>query len=292
MRRSLITNIATVGSVCLLGVFVLGTGARAAGNQVKPPSQDWSFSGMFGTFDRGALQRGFQVYNEVCAGCHSLRLVAYRNLMEIGFTEDQVKKIAAEKEVQDGPNDEGEMFDRPARPSDRFVSPFPNDNAAKAANNGAFPPDLSLMIKARKSGANYMHALMTGYAEVPPDEKNVCKYIEEKEKEVVGPDGKKNVETVKILKAPKVGEGQSYNIYFPGCVISMPSPLSEDAVEYTDKTKATVDQMSRDVTTFLAWAAEPELEVRKRMGIKVLLFLFVLTGLLYAVKRKIWADVH
>jgi ubiquinol-cytochrome c reductase cytochrome c1 subunit len=260
MGRHLMKNIAIVGSVCLLGVFVLGSEVRAAGDQVKPPSQKWSFTGLFGTFDRNALQRGFQVYNEVCAGCHSLRLVAYRNLMEIGFTEDQVKTIAAEKEVQDGPNDEGEMFDRPARPSDRFVSPFPNDNAARAANNGAFPPDLSLIVKARKNGANYLHALMTGYKDPPA--------------------------------GTTLPEGMAYNEYFPGKQISMPSPLSDDGVEYADKTKATVDQMSRDVTVFLAWAAEPELEARKAMGVKVLLFLLVLTGLLYAVKRKIWADVH
>ena len=260
MGRTLIKSIATVGAVFLLGASMLGSGAKAAGDQVKPPSQKWSFTGLFGTFDRGALQRGFLVYNEVCAGCHSVRLVAYRNLMEIGFTEDQVKKIAAEKEVQDGPNDEGEMFDRPAGPSDRFVSPFPNENAARAANNGAFPPDLSLMVKARKDGANYLHALMTGYKDPPA--------------------------------GTTLPEGMAYNEYFPGKQIAMPAPISEDGVEYADKTKATVDQMSRDVTTFLAWAAEPELEERKRMGVKVLLFLLVLTGLLYAVKRKIWADVH
>ena len=241
----------------------MATSAQAAGDHDKPlppPSQNWSFTGMFGTFDRGALQRGFQVYNEVCAGCHSVRLVAYRNLMDIGFTENQVKKIAAEKDVQDGPNDEGEMFDRPARASDRFVKPFPNENAARAANNGAFPPDLSLMIKARKNGANYLHALMTGYKDPPADK--------------------------------PLPEGMAYNIYFPGKQIAMPAPLSEDGVEYTDKTKATVAQMASDVTTFLAWASEPELEARKRLGVKVLLFLLVLTGLLYAVKRKVWADVH
>lgn len=260
MGRDLMKNIAAIGSVVLLGAVVLSSGARAAGDVIKPPSREWSFQGIFGTFDRGALQRGFQVYNEVCAGCHSLRLVAYRNLMDIGFTEDQVKKIAAEKEVRDGPNDEGEMFDRPARASDRFVKPFPNENAARSANNGAFPPDLSLMVKARKDGANYMHALMTGYKEPPASE--------------------------------KVPEGMAYNEYFPGKQIAMPSPLSEDGVEYTDKTKATVAQMASDITTFLAWAAEPELEARKRLGVKVLLFLVMLTGLLYAVKRRIWADVH
>lgn len=260
MRSVSRTKILALGAVCLLGISLSAGGARASGEAIKPPEEHWSFAGMFGTFDRAALQRGFQVYNQVCSGCHSLRLLAYRNLVDIGFSEDQVKKIAAEKEVQDGPNDEGEMFNRPARPSDHFVKPFPNDNAARAANNGALPPDLSLIIKARKGGADYVHALLTGYKEPPPDN--------------------------------KVPEGMSYNVYFPGTHIAMPPPLSEDAVEYTDKTKATVAQMSTDVSTFLAWASEPELEARKRLGVKVLLFLFILTGLLYAVKRKVWADVH
>ena len=179
MMRARLINVAAAISLALIGAM----NAQAAKGVVEPPKQDWSFSSLFGTFDRGALQRGFQVYNEVCAGCHSLRLVAYRNLREIGFTEDRVKKIAAEKEVTDGPNDEGEMFERPARPSDRFVKPFPNENAARAANNGAMPPDLSLMIKARKGGADYLHALLTGYKEAPADK--------------------------------KLPEGMSYNLYFP-----------------------------------------------------------------------------
>jgi len=234
------------------------TGASAS-TEIKAPETHWSFSGIFGTFDRGALQRGYQVYAGVCAGCHSLRLLSYRNLMAIGFTEDQVKKIAAAVQVKDGPNDQGEMFDRPGRPGDRFVKPFPNEEAARAGNNGALPPDLSLIVKARADGANYLHALLTGYKPPPA--------------------------------GTKVPEGMQYNLYFPGNQIAMPPPLNEGAVEYADKTKATVDQMARDVTTFLAWAAEPELEKRKRTGIKVVLFLIVLTGMLYAVKRKIWADI-
>lgn len=253
MRKLMIAILSAV----TLAVFTGSTAFAAAG--VKPPKQDWTFSGMFGTFDRAALQRGYQVYAEVCAGCHSARLLSYRNLRAIGFTEDQVKKIAAEFEVNDGPNDEGEMFDRPARPGDRFVMPFPNEQAARAGNNGAMPPDLSLIVKARKGGADYLHALLTGYKDAPA--------------------------------GTKVPEGMAYNIYFPGNQIAMPAPISEDAVEYADKTKATVDQMSRDVTAFLAWASEPELEERKRMGIKVMLFLIVLTGMLYAVKRKIWANI-
>jgi ubiquinol-cytochrome c reductase cytochrome c1 subunit len=255
MRKQLI-GIAAAVSIAVIGM----SGAYAAVGP-QPSSQNWSFSGIFGTYDRGGLQRGFQVYEEVCAACHSLRLVAYRNLTEIGFTIDQVKKIAASKEVTDGPNDEGDMFERPGRPSDRFVKPFPNSNAARFANNGAFPPDLSLITKARKNGANYLHALLIGYKEEAP-------------------------------AGVKLSDGMSYNLYFPGNQIAMPSPLFADGVEYADKTKATVDQMARDVTTFLAWAAEPEMEERKRLGIKVVLFLLLMTGLLYAVKRKVWADLH
>ena len=224
------------------------------------PSVNWSFNGLFGTFDRGALQRGFQVYSEVCAACHSLDLLSYRHLRAIGFSEDQVKQIAAEVEVEDGPDDEGEMFERAGRPEDRFKAPFANSQAARASNGGALPPDLSLMTKARKDGINYLHALLTGFTDPPADK--------------------------------EMAEGMSYNVYFPGSQIAMAPPLSEDVVEYADKTRATVAQMARDVTTFLAWAAEPELEERKRMGVKVVLFLIVLTGLFYAIKRRVWADVH
>ena len=224
------------------------------------PERNWSFDGIFGTFDRGALQRGFQVYREGCSVCHSLRLLAYRNLAEIGFSEDQVKQIAASVEVTDGPNDEGEMFQRKGRPSDRFVSPFPNPQAARAANNGALPPDLSLIVKARSGGASYIHGILTGYHDPPEDF--------------------------------KLADGMAYNAVFPGNAIAMPAPLTDDQVEYADGTKATVDRMASDVTTFLTWAASPEMERRKGMGIKVMLFLLVLTGMLYAVKRKVWGDVH
>ncbi len=252
MRAFMLAGAAAAG-------LALSTPAIAA-ETPHAPSVHWSFDGLFGTFDRGALQRGFQVYSEVCAGCHSLDLLSYRHLRAIGFSEDQVKEIAAEVEVTDGPDDEGEMFERPGRPSDRFVSPFANPQAARAANGGALPPDLSLITKARKDGANYLHALLIGFAD-PPSGKEMA-------------------------------DGMSYNPYFPGTQIAMAPPLSEDAVEYADKTKASVAQMARDVTTFLAWAAEPELEERKRMGVKVVLFLIVLTGLFYAIKRRVWADQH
>ena len=251
---------ALIAAGAVMAGISLAAPALASGDAAHAPATDWSFKGLFGTFDRGALQRGFQVYTEVCAGCHSLRLMSYRNLSDIGFKEEQVKEIAAAVEVEDGPDDEGERSDRPGRPSDRSKSPFPNANAARASNNGALPPDLTLMVKARIDGANYLHALMTGYRDAP--------------------------------EGFELSEGMAYNVYFPGNQIAMPSPISEDGVEYADGTKATVDQMSRDVTTFLAWTAEPEMEERKRLGIKVILFLLVLTGMLYALKRKIWADIH
>ena len=238
----------------------LQAGAAQAAEGQALPARDWSFSGIFGGFDQGALQRGFQVYREICSGCHSLRLIAFRNLEALGYGEDEIKAIAAEYTVEDGPDDEGEMFERPGLPADRIPSPFANSKAAAAANNGAVPPDLSLMVKARVGGADYVHALLTGYAD-PPD----------------------GVELLDV---------QNYNRYFPGNLTAMAPPLEEDAVEYGDGTPATVEQMATDVVTFLAWAAEPETEERKKMGIKVILFLLAFTGVLYAVKRKVWADLH
>ena len=238
----------------------LQAGAAQAAEGKALPARDWSFSGIFGQYDRGALQRGLQVYREVCSGCHSLRLIAFRNLEALDYGEDEIKAIAAEYTVVAGPDDDGEMFERPGLPADRFPSPFANTKAAAAANNGAVPPDLSLMVKARDGGADYVHALLTGYVD-PPDD-------------------------VELLDV------QSYNLYFPGNLIAMAPPLSEDSVEYGDGTPATVEQMAADVTSFLAWTAEPEMEDRKRMGIKVILFLLVFTGVLYAAKRKVWADLH
>ncbi len=251
---------ALLGAAILALGILAGQPARAAGDAEPPPAIDWSFDGLFGSFDRAALQRGYQVYAEVCASCHSLNLVHYRNLAGIGFSQAQIKEIAAEAEIVDGPDAEGEMFDRPGRPSDRFVDPFPNENAARAANSGAYPPDLSLMTKARAGGADYMHALLVGYLDPPED--------------------------------MELQEGMAYNTYFPGHQIAMPAPLFEDGVEYEDGTEASVAQMASDVTAFLAWAAEPELEQRKRMGLYVVLFLIVLTGMTFAVKRKYWARLH
>jgi ubiquinol-cytochrome c reductase cytochrome c1 subunit len=249
--------------LCGAAAVVLGLGAesRALGAEtVDIEAPDWSFSGPFGTFDRDALRRGLLVYRGLCGLCHSIRLVAYRDLADIGFSEDEVKAVAAEYQVTDGPNDEGEMYQRPARPADRFVPPFPNEQAARFVNNGALPPDLSVITLAREGGADYIYALLMGYDDPPPDV------------EMMG--------------------GTFYNHAFPGNQIAMAPSLMEGMIEYADGTPATVEQMASDVTAFLVWAAEPKLEERKNLGVKVVLFLIVFTAMLYAVKRKVWRDLH
>jgi len=263
-------KILIVAFAIVLGAGVTGLKSKsvqAAGDVAKPASQEWSTDGLFGFFDRKQLKRGWQVYSEICASCHSVRLLYYRNLVEMGLSAEEVKKIAAEAEVAAGPNedgethnDDGELIVRPAKAFDKIVSPYPNDLAARAANAGALPPDLSLITKARINGANYLHALLTGYKEAP--------------------------------SGFKVSEGMNYNPYFPGAQIAMGEPLSDEGVEYEDGTKATVEQMSKDVTAFLIWAAEPELEEPKRLGVKVMLFLIIFTAMLYAVKRQVWAKLH
>ncbi|WP_431283006.1 cytochrome c1 [Humitalea sp. 24SJ18S-53] len=242
-----------------VAVLLSPAGARAAGEAIHLPDIRFSFDGLFGTFDRASAQRGAQVYKEVCSSCHALHLLSYRNLRDIGLSEADVVRFAAAFTVTDGPNDEGAMYERPARPSDRFRRPYPNDNAARAANNGALPPDLSVMTKARVGGAAYIHALLTGYRDPPA--------------------------------GMTMMEGMNYNAYFPGHQIAMPNVLNPDQVSYADHTPATVDQMARDTATFLAWAAEPEMEQRKAMGVRMILFLTILAGLTYAVKRKVWSNL-
>ncbi len=256
----------------------LAGGAHAAGYPLeKPKEQSWSFAGIFGTYDRAQLQRGLQVYREACQSCHGLKMVAFRNLMEPGgpeFTEAAAKAIAAEYTVMDGPNDEGEMFERSARLSDTFPEAFPNKEAAAASNNGAVPPDFSLIAKARavergfptflfdivtqyqESGVDYIYSLLTGY---PEDAEN--------------DDG--------TYKNPHFIAGES---------LAMAPPLSEELVDYTDGSPMSVDQYARDVSAFLMWAAEPKLEERKRIGFQAMIFLIVFAGLMYLVKRKIWAN--
>ena len=224
---------------------------------------DWSFKGLFGKFDRGALQRGYQVYTEVCSSCHSMKYLSYRNLSEKGgpeFTEQQVKAIAASFEVTDGPNADGEMFIRPGKPSDKFVMPYDNVKAAQAANGGAYPPDMSVLVKARGGGVDYVYSLLLGYEDPP---------------------------TGFVLD-----EGVHYNKFMYGNKIKMANPLSEGIIEYSDGTEATVKQMSKDVTTFLMWAAEPHLESRHQMGFKAILYLIILTILVYFSMKRIWSRIE
>ena len=246
----------------ILLTIVISTKLFAAGDANKPMSVDWSFNGFFGKFDRAQLQRGFQVYKEVCSSCHSMQYLSYRNLGEPGgpeFSEQEVKAIAASIEIEDGPDSQGEMFTRPGRPADKFKSPYPNVNASIAANGGAYPPDMSVLVKARPGGSNYIYSVLMGY-EDPPTGVNL-------------------------------DDGVYYNKYMIGNKIKMSSPLSDEIVEYTDGTQATVDQMAKDVTTFLTWAAEPELEERHRTGVKVIIYLILLTTLVYLSMKKIWSRV-
>jgi cytochrome c1 len=264
-----------------LAVLVGATPVLAAGEAPQPPRQKWSFSGPFGTFDRAQLQRGFKVYREVCAVCHGLDLLSFRNLGQpgaLGYSEAQVKQIASEYKIKDGPNDAGEMFERDGRPADRFPRPWANENAARSQYN-AVPPDLSVIAKARtfergfpwfivdlftqyqEQGVDYLTALLTGYQDKPPAGVNIP-------------------------------QGLSYNRYFPGHAIAMPQPMEDGRVTYEDGSPQTLAQYSKDVSAFLMWAAEPHMEARKRLGFQVMIFLIVLAGLLYFTKKKVWADAH
>ena len=252
---------------------------KAAEEQLPAKDIEFSFEGPLGTFERGQLQRGYKVYKEVCAACHSMRLVHFRNLADPGgpgFSEEQAKALAAEFQVQDGPDESGEMFQRAGLPSDRFPSPFANEQAARAANGGAVPPDLSLITKSREGwrgtftqlvhgigGPQYVYSVLTGYQDAPAD-----------------------------LAAEKP-EGKFYNPYFAaGHWIGMPPPLSDGQVTFDDGAPSTVDDMSRDVAAFLAWTAEPKMEARKQLGLQVMIFLAAFAVLLYLTKRKVWAAVE
>jgi len=240
--------------------LVLTGPAYAAGGDVSLSERDWSFNGPFGTFDKAAMQRGFQVYREVCAGCHSMKYIAFRNFADLGYNEAEIKAIAAQYEVEDGPNDDGEMFMRPGVAADRMPSPYPNDNAARAGNGGALPPDLSLIAKARANGPDYLYSLLIGYKDAPAS-----------------------------LKVP---EGMYYNDAYSGHLIAMPQPLYGDDVTYADGADASIEGLSADVTQFLMWAAEPKMEARKRIGVAVVFFLSIFVILSILAKRRVWADVH
>ena len=224
---------------------------------------DWSFKGYFGKFDRASLQRGYQVYTEVCASCHSMKYLSYRNLAEEGgpeFSEEQAKAIAANFEVTDGPNDDGEMFTRLGKLSDKFVNPYLNDKEAIAANGGAYPPDMSVLVKARSGGADYVYSVLLGYEDPPA--------------------------------GVKLDDGVYYNAYMYGNNIKMPNPLSDGLVEYNDGTEATEEQMAKDVVTFLAWSAEPHLEERHKIGFKVIIYLIILTFLAYFSMKRLWSRIE
>ena len=224
---------------------------------------DWSFKSFFGKFDRAALQRGYQVYNEVCASCHSLKHLSYRNLAEKGgpeFSEDEAKAIASSFEVTDGPDSTGQMFTRPAKLSDKFVMPYANKEEAKSVNGGAYPPDMSVLVKARKGGADYIYSVLLGYEEPPAN--------------------------------MKLDDGVYYNKFMYGNKIKMAAPLSEGIVEYSDGTKASTEQMAKDVVSFLMWTAEPHLEARHKTGFRVIIYLLILTVLVYFSMKRIWSRIE
>jgi len=275
---------AAVALAVVIGALV-GAPSRASAQDEtpNPPRVKWSFAGPFGTFDRGQLQRGFKVYHDVCQNCHSLKLLSFRNLAEPGgpgFTEAQAEAIASDYKVKDGPNDQGEMFDRPARLADRFPPPFENDAQARQVTGGAIPPDMSVLAKARgfeRGFPWFVFDFFTQYEEQGPD------YI---------------AAIVKGYENPPAGTtlppGTFYNRYFPGSLhaIGMRPPLTDKQVEYTDGAPQTVDQYGKDVAAFLMWAAEPHLEARKRIGFQVMIFLGVFAGLLYFTKKKVWHEVE
>lgn len=287
--KTMFAKISALTAAAVMSLAIGLGGALAAGDEEtphypinKPREQSWSFAGPFGHYDKGELQRGFKVYREVCAACHSLNRVAFRSLADLGYSEGQIKTIASEYDIIDGPDGDGEMFDRPGTAADHFNGPYANPEAAAAANGGAYPPDFSLIAKARavergfplfvfdvftqyaENGPDYIYSLLTGYPE----------------------DG----------EAPagvEVVEGTYYNPYFiAGASLAMAPPLSEDIVTYDDGTPATVDQMAHDVSAFLMWAAEPKMEDRKSLGFKVIMFLLIFSILLYLTKKQVYAKLE
>ena len=257
MRR--LAQFALLGA--LAGAVAAGPARAQETEAPTPPAQKWSFSGLFGAYDLAAAQRGFGIYESVCSNCHSMNLLHYRDLAGIGLTPAQIKAVASNNTVPLGTNDQGEPITGPALPSSPFKAPFANEKAARAANNGALPPDQSLMVNAYPGGADFVYAVLTGYTDPPP--------------------------------GFQLQQGMNYNKYFPGHQIAMAPPLNTDGqVTFADGTKPTLEQEAHDVVTFLAWAANPEMVQRKQIGVRVVLFLVLMTGLTYVVKRKVWSDVH
>jgi ubiquinol-cytochrome c reductase cytochrome c1 subunit len=248
---------------CLAILVLIGNYEANSAEKVELLKTDWSFKGLFGKFDRASLQRGYQVYTEVCSSCHSMKYVSYRNLAEKGgpeFSTEQAKAIAASFEVIDGPNNDGDMFERPAKLSDKFVMPYENVKAAQAANGGAYPPDMSVLAKARSGGVDYIYSVLLGYQDPP--------------------------------SGVSLDDGVYYNKYMYGNNIKMAQPLSDGLIEYSDGTVASEEQMAKDVATFLMWAAEPHLEARHKMGFKAILYLIILTILVYFSMKKIWSRIE
>jgi ubiquinol-cytochrome c reductase cytochrome c1 subunit len=244
-------------------LLLVATYQVKAAEKVELLKTDWSFKGLFGKFDRGSLQRGYQVYTEVCASCHSMKYLSYRNLSEKGgpeFSIEQAKAIAASFDVTDGPNNDGEMFQRAGKLSDKFIMPYKNVKEAQAANGGAYPPDMSVLAKARSGGVDYIYSILLGYEDPPA--------------------------------GVTLDDGVYYNKYMYGNNIKMSQPLYEGSVEYNDGTAATEEQMAKDVATFLMWAAEPHLEARHKMGFKAILYLIILTILVYFSMKKIWSRIE
>jgi ubiquinol-cytochrome c reductase cytochrome b/c1 subunit len=274
---------AAMVALVVAGGLLIGSAQSVRAEEAEaPPANKWSFAGPLGKFDRGALQRGLKVYKEVCSNCHALSYIAFRNLAEPGgpgYSVAQVTALASEYTIKDGPNDQGEMFDRKGRPADYFPSPFPNEQAARASNGGAAPPDLSLITKARsyergfpwfifdfftqyqEQGPDYVAGILQGFEDKPPAGVNIP-------------------------------NGSYYNKYFPGHAIKMPKPLSDGQVTFDDGSPATVAQYAKDVTTFLVWAADPHMEARKQLGFQVFVVLIIFAGMMYFTKKKVWADAH
>jgi cytochrome c1 len=244
-------------------VMILAPDRARAAEEPKVESQSWTFTGPFGYFDNNQLQRGYRLYKDICAGCHSLNLLSYRNLSEEGgpeFSPEDVEALAAQVQITDGPNDKGEMFQRPAKAADRFRAPYANDAQARAMNKGALPPDLSVMAKARPGGPDYIYALLTGYHQPP--------------------------------KGVELSPGMHYNTAFPGHQIAMPQPMTDGFIKYTDGTKPTLDNYARDISAFLMWAAEPKLEERHKLGARVMAFLIAFAVIMFIAKRTIWSQHH
>jgi ubiquinol-cytochrome c reductase cytochrome c1 subunit len=287
----MITKLKAIAGALLLTLSLSGAALAAGGEGGegatphypinKPRHVEWSFAGPFGHYDEQQLQRGLKVYKEVCSSCHAISRVAFRTLTDLGYSEEQVKALAAEYTVMDGPNGDGEMFERPALPSDRWPAPYANKEAAQASNNGAYPPDFSLLAKARavergfpwfvfdmftmyaELGPDYIYSLLTGYTDDVPEH-----------------------------YAGQIADGTYYNPYYKGGpALAMPNILSDDLISYDDGTPATVDQMAQDVAAFMMWAAEPKLEERKETGFKVMVFLALFAGMVYLLKRRIYATV-